>query len=93
MKWKLGEFEDGLGYFYNYLRSVFNSHVNQTIIIRYDNIHDEKVRIDYANEFSIMVSFLDHGYEPHEILYDDMLVYPFFSTEECLGINVIRNEG
>ena len=92
MKWKLGEFEDGLGYFYDYLKNVFNSHINQTIIIRYNNIHDEKARIDYASEFSIMVSLLDYGYKPLEIFYDDMLVYPFYSTEKYLGINVIKDE-
>lgn len=91
MKWKLGKFENGLGYFYDYLKNVFNSHINQEIQVKYNNHLNEAVTICYVTDVCIGVK--DSDDMQYEIFYDDMLVYPFYSTEKYLGINVIRDEG
>lgn len=90
MEWKLGEFEDGLGYFYNYLKNVFNSHINQKIQVKYNNHLNEAVTICYVTDVSIGVK--DNCDIHYEIPYDDMLVYPFFSTEKYLGIMAVKDE-
>lgn len=91
MKWKLGEFEDGLGYFYGYLKkNVFSSHINQKIQVKYNNHLNEGVTICYVTDVSIGVK---NNYNmQYEISYDDMLVYPFFSTEKHLGIMTVKDE-
>ncbi len=90
MEWKLGEFEDGLGYFYDYLKNVFNSHINQKIRVEYNNHLNEAVTICYVTDVSIGVK---DNYDIHyEIPYDNMLVYPFFSTEKYLGIMAVKDE-
>lgn len=91
MNWKLGEFEDGLGYFYGYLKNVFSSHINQKIQVKYNNHLNEAVTICYVTDVSIGVK--DSCDMQYEISYDDMLVYPFFSTEKYLGIYAIKDEG
>lgn len=90
MEWKLGDFEDGLKYFYGYLKSVFNSHICQEIQVKYNNHLYETVTLCYVTDFCIGVKNSD-GMK-YEIYYDDMLVYPFYSTEKYLGINVIKDE-
>lgn len=91
MEWKLGEFENGLGYFYDYLKNVFNSHINQKIQVKYNAHLNEAVTICYVTDVSIGVK--DSCSIQYEISYDNMLVYPFYSTEKYLGINVIKDEG